>query len=209
MLVLNPTLMCAFIIRMHRPTTHPPLMLATEDYRRHEQEKRWCQWAANPWRGAWYRLPSLISEKCGQPYSTTISWIRCVITFSLTDSVIACLRTPKSSLHRQRSLCRSRATQSLSLFGHHSSFFHFSGNYLNIQLSRKQLFDWQKSLFVTALDGRSLLTEFLKLLLLLPLVKVLWCPLWKFICEIFCPHLNIDLHNFSVVKLASTVCMLC
>ena len=115
MLVLNPTLMCAFIIRMHRPTTHPPLMLATEDYRRHEQEKRWCQWAANPWRGAWYRLPSLISEKCGQPYSTTISWIRCVITFSLTDSVIACLRTPKSSLHRQRSLCRSRATQSLSL----------------------------------------------------------------------------------------------
>ena len=47
-------------------------------------------------------LASLISEKHGQPYSTnstTISWIRCRISFSLIDSAVACLRAPRSSRH--------------------------------------------------------------------------------------------------------------
>ena len=51
----------------------------------------------------------------------------------------------------QRSLCRSRAAQSSPLFGCHSCFFHLSGNYWNIQSLRKQLFNWQKSLFVSPL----------------------------------------------------------
>ena len=47
----------------------------------------------------WPLLASLISEKYGQSYSSTISWIRCRISHSLSDSAVACLRAPRSSRH--------------------------------------------------------------------------------------------------------------
>ena len=48
---------------------------------------------------AFKRLASLISEKYGQSYSSTISWFRCRISHSLIDSAVACLRAPRSSRH--------------------------------------------------------------------------------------------------------------
>ena len=48
---------------------------------------------------AYKRLASLIAEKHGHPYSSTISWIRCRIAFSLIDSAVACLRALRSSYH--------------------------------------------------------------------------------------------------------------
>ena len=47
---------------------------------------------------AFKRLAGLISEKYDQPYSSTLSFIRCKIVFSLIDSAIACLRAPRSAL---------------------------------------------------------------------------------------------------------------
>ena len=48
---------------------------------------------------AFKRLAGLISKKYDQPYSSTLSFIRCKITFSLIDSAIACLRAPRSVFH--------------------------------------------------------------------------------------------------------------
>ena len=48
---------------------------------------------------AFKRLASLISRKYGQPYSSTLYFIRCRITFSLIHSAVACLRGPRSSFH--------------------------------------------------------------------------------------------------------------
>ena len=38
------------------------------------------------------RLTSMITEKQDLPYSTTISWIRCLLSFSLLRSAIQCIR---------------------------------------------------------------------------------------------------------------------
>ena len=54
-------------------------------------------------------------------------------------------------LNCQWSLHSSRAAQSSSMFGHHICFFHLSRIYSNIRLLSKQLIDWQKSQFVSAL----------------------------------------------------------
>ena len=43
---------------------------------------------------AFKRLAGLISEKHDQPYSSTLSFIRCKIAFSLIDSAIACPEVP-------------------------------------------------------------------------------------------------------------------
>ena len=48
---------------------------------------------------AFKRLAGLISEKHGQPYSSTLNFIRCKISFSLIDSAIACLHGPRSAFH--------------------------------------------------------------------------------------------------------------
>ena len=48
---------------------------------------------------AFKRLAGLISEKHDQPYSSTLNFIRCKITFSLIDSAVACLRGPRSAFH--------------------------------------------------------------------------------------------------------------
>ena len=51
-----------------------------------------------PAAGAFYkRLASMLSDKWKQPYSTTIGWLRCRISFSLLRSSIMCLRGARSS----------------------------------------------------------------------------------------------------------------
>ena len=53
------------------------------------------------------RLASLLASKWDQPYSTTMGWLRCRISFSLLRSSIMCIRGARSSRHhfeRQASL---------------------------------------------------------------------------------------------------------
>ena len=42
------------------------------------------------------RLASLLATKWEQPYSSTIDWLRCTITFSLLRSAIQCIRGARS-----------------------------------------------------------------------------------------------------------------
>ena len=42
------------------------------------------------------RLASLLAEKWEQPYSITISWLRCTLSFSLLRSAIQCIRGARS-----------------------------------------------------------------------------------------------------------------
>ena len=46
------------------------------------------------------RLASLIAEKRDKPYSITMGWIRCRLSFSLLRSSIMCIRGARSSLGR-------------------------------------------------------------------------------------------------------------
>ncbi len=43
------------------------------------------------------RLASLLAEKWDQPYSNTLHWLRCSISFSLLRSAIQCIRGARSS----------------------------------------------------------------------------------------------------------------
>ena len=52
------------------------------------------------------RLASLLSSKWEQPYSTTINWIRCCLSFALLRSSIHCIRGAHSSCGQAtRGLC--------------------------------------------------------------------------------------------------------
>ena len=46
------------------------------------------------------RLASLLSSKWNQPYSTTMGWLRCRLSFALLRSSIAAIRGARSSSHR-------------------------------------------------------------------------------------------------------------
>ena len=46
------------------------------------------------------RIASMISEKNNKPYSKTMHWLRCRLSFSLLRSAIMCLRGCRSALHR-------------------------------------------------------------------------------------------------------------
>ena len=46
------------------------------------------------------RLASLIATKQDQPYSSTIAWIRCRLSFSLLRSSIQCIRGARSAIGR-------------------------------------------------------------------------------------------------------------
>ena len=46
------------------------------------------------------RIASLIADKHGKPYSKTINWMRCRLSFSLLRSAIMCFRGARSYLHR-------------------------------------------------------------------------------------------------------------
>ena len=43
------------------------------------------------------RLASLLADKWMQPYSTTLYWLRCSLSFSLLRSAIQCIRGARSS----------------------------------------------------------------------------------------------------------------
>ena len=43
------------------------------------------------------RLASLLADKQDQPYSTTLHWLRCSLSFSLFRSAIQCIRGARSS----------------------------------------------------------------------------------------------------------------
>ena len=43
------------------------------------------------------RLASMIAEKSGSPYSTTLAWLRTRLSFSLLRSAIQCIRGTRSS----------------------------------------------------------------------------------------------------------------
>ena len=45
------------------------------------------------------RIASMISEKYERPYSKTMQWIRCRLSYSLLHSAIMCLRGTRSSRH--------------------------------------------------------------------------------------------------------------
>ena len=45
------------------------------------------------------RIASLIAEKRDQPYSRTLFWLRCKLSFSLLRSAIMCIRGSRSSYH--------------------------------------------------------------------------------------------------------------
>ena len=45
------------------------------------------------------RLASLLADRRQQKYSKIISWICCIINFSLVRSAVMCLRGTRSSLH--------------------------------------------------------------------------------------------------------------
>ena len=58
--------------------------------------------------GVFYkRLASLLADKQGWAYSTTISWVHCVLTFSLLRSAVMCIWGGKSIHFRSSSASAS------------------------------------------------------------------------------------------------------
>ena len=54
-----------------------------------------------PAAGSFYkRWASMLADKWKQPYSTTMGWLRCRLSFSLLRSSIRCLRGARSSAHK-------------------------------------------------------------------------------------------------------------
>ena len=51
------------------------------------------------------RIASLIADKHNKPYSKTMNWLRCRLSFSLLRSAVMCLRGSRSSLHHPISSC--------------------------------------------------------------------------------------------------------
>ena len=45
------------------------------------------------------RRASLIADKHNKPYSKTINWLRCKLSFPLVRSAVMCLHGSRSSLH--------------------------------------------------------------------------------------------------------------
>lgn len=87
-------------------------------YKKHEKEKKWeyedrvrevehgsftplvmsCTGGLGNGSKVFYkRLASLLALKWNQPYSTTISWIRCCLSYSLIRSSIRCIRGHRST----------------------------------------------------------------------------------------------------------------
>ena len=55
------------------------------------------------------RLASLLSVKWNMPYSCTLTWIRCKLSFSLIRSSIQCIRGSRSSPHTPMHPCHLAA----------------------------------------------------------------------------------------------------
>ena len=60
------------------------------------------------------RLASMLADKWKQPYSSTMGWLRCRLSFSLLRSSIMCLRGARSSAHRFESSLASAVDLTIS-----------------------------------------------------------------------------------------------
>jgi hypothetical protein len=108
-----PSLMCESSILMPRPTD---ILVATESmsWKRsvmeYEQRVREIEHAsftplvlsatggmANEAAVFYKRLASCLATKWDRPYSSTMSWLRCRLTFSLLRSAIQCIRGARSN----------------------------------------------------------------------------------------------------------------
>ena len=89
-----------------------------------------------PAASAFYKcLASQLSDKWKQPYSSTIGWLRCRISFSLLRSSIMCLRGARSShtynSHLAASVDLTISDSNLLLWTKFKFVFHLSWTYLN------------------------------------------------------------------------------
>ena len=111
-----------FDIRVFNPYAPTNCKSTTESaYRRHEREKRRCYerriievehgsftplvFSAVGGMGTaatvmYKRLASLLADKHAQSYPKTMSWIRCLLNFSLLRSAIMCIRGARSTSNR-------------------------------------------------------------------------------------------------------------
>ena len=53
------------------------------------------------------RIASMMAQKQDKPYSRTLHWIRCKLSYSLLRSAIRCLRGARSNIHQPASLVSS------------------------------------------------------------------------------------------------------
>ena len=105
-----------FDVRMFNP--HAPSNRTLRCYRKHELERK-CQYEqrvreiehasftplvllatggmASEATVFYKRLASCLATKWDQPYSQTMSWLRCLVAFSLLQSAIQCIRGAHSS----------------------------------------------------------------------------------------------------------------
>ena len=60
------------------------------------------------------RLASMLADQWKQPYSSTMGWLRCRLSFSLLRSSIMCLRGARSSAHRFESSLASAVDLTIS-----------------------------------------------------------------------------------------------
>ena len=113
---------CAFFdVRVFNPLAHTYRSLPLSTcYRRNEQEKRRAYdqrvrevdhgcfsplvFSASGGMGptakvVYKKLAAMIATKHNQPYSQTINWLRCRLSFSLLRSSIMCLRGSRSSVN--------------------------------------------------------------------------------------------------------------
>ena len=56
-----------------------------------------CASAANI---CYKRLAAMLAEKWDQPYSTTLAWMRCKLSYALLRSAVQCIRGARSSASR-------------------------------------------------------------------------------------------------------------
>ena len=119
------TFVCECLTYMLHPIAMPPPPPLSSCYKRHEKMKKQANeksvqevehtsftpvilsamgGMANEVTHFYKRMASNLAAKWDQHYSSTISWLRCLITFSLLRLAIQCLRGARScDRHTQRS----------------------------------------------------------------------------------------------------------
>ena len=108
-----PTLMSEYSTHLLNPMPIPPYQNAIENMnwiRKREYEERVREiehgffsplvfstaGGMGPIATVYKRIASLIADKRQEPYSTTLFWLRCKLSFSLLRSAIMCLRGTRS-----------------------------------------------------------------------------------------------------------------
>ena len=63
------------------------------------------------------RIAGLILEKSSKPYSMTLYWLRCKLSFSLLQLAIMCLKGSRSSRHHIDLVCAESCLDHLEFEG--------------------------------------------------------------------------------------------